>query len=422
MTLSNIIQVPINASGYTVTNPITKEDYGLHLQFEGADLPSTYQVDFSDNQLCGDAVTVIGDSNGVLIPQQLISKGLPIYAFLYLTDESCGRTVYKIKIPNNLRPNRTEEEPTPAQESIIDQMINVLNDVAESVPRNIIGNSQSGGIVEGFVSIPDGVENPEWAPELVTNSADGDNAHAEGGYLSYQPIPGGGGYYISYPNTASGKCAHAEGADCIASGGMSHAEGSGTEAQSACSHAEGTRTIASGSSAHAEGNQTVASGYESHAEGGATEASGLYTHAEGYYSKATASYAHAEGDGCIASGMRSHAQNNSTTASGAASTACGANTVASGISATVCGEYTTASGRASMACGSGANASGDYQTAIGKYNVIDSNSDYALVIGNGTNGNNRSNAFAIKWDGTFVFANGTEITPTQFAALLALLT
>jgi hypothetical protein len=51
-------------------------------------------------------------------------------------------------------------------------------------------------------------------------------------------------------------------------------------------------------------------------------------------------------------------------------------------------------------------------------------SDYVFIIGNGTSskaGTVRSNAFAMKWDGTFVFANGTEITPAQFASLLALL-
>ncbi len=42
------------------------------------------------------------------------------------------------------------------------------------------------------------------------------------------------------------------------------------------------------------------------------------------------------------------------------------------------------------------------------------------VVSNGDYGNT-SNAFGIKWDGTFVFANGIEITPAQFAKLLALL-
>lgn len=40
------------------------------------------------------------------------------------------------------------------------------------------------------------------------------------------------------------------------------------------------------------------------------------------------------------------------------------------------------------------------QTAIGTYNEIDTNDTYALIIGNGTADTARSNAFAVKWDGT----------------------
>lgn len=100
---------------------------------------------------------------------------------------------------------------------------------------------------------------------------------------------------------------------------------------------------------------------------------------------ATGKFSHAEGSGTTASGNNSHAQNN--------------NTIAQGQSQTVIGEYNIAQGN----------------------NESKTNTDYVLIIGNGTSASNRSNAFAMKWDGTFVFANGTEITPAQFASLLALL-
>lgn len=164
-----------------------------------------------------------------------------------------------------------------------------------------------------------------------------------------------------------------------ATGEYSFAEGVGTTASKYCSHSEGYNTTASETYSHAEGFSTTASGGNSHAEGGYTTASGLDSHAEGQSTTASGRETHAEGLQTIASGEYSHAQNYSTI------------------------------------------ASSECQTALGKFNIQDSNNTYACIIGNGEGVSERSNAFAIKWDGTFVFADGTEISPTQFAALKALL-
>ena len=66
MNTSKIIKGVVGGSRYTVTAPIMKEDYGLYLQIEGCELPSTYEVDFSNDEHCGTSVTMIGDENGVL--------------------------------------------------------------------------------------------------------------------------------------------------------------------------------------------------------------------------------------------------------------------------------------------------------------------------------------------------------------------
>ena len=44
-------------------------------------------------------------------------------------------------------------------------------------------------------------------------------------------------------------------------------------------------------------------------------------------------------------------------------------------------------------------ATGDRQLVTGKYNVEDTNDKYALIIGNGSDDSNRSNAFAVDWNG-----------------------
>ena len=44
-------------------------------------------------------------------------------------------------------------------------------------------------------------------------------------------------------------------------------------------------------------------------------------------------------------------------------------------------------------------ASGNRQIAIGRYNAEDTNDEYILIVGNGTDNQNRSNALTVDWDG-----------------------
>lgn len=116
-------------------------------------------------------------------------------------------------------------------------------------------------------------------------------------------------------------------------------------------------------------------GIYSMAEGSFTVASSAYSHAEGQNTTAGANSAHSEGAGAFASGAYSHAQN------------------------------------------LGTIASSESQTAIGKYNIEDSNNNYALIIGNGTidydhwdsrtnfYDGTRSNALTVDWDGNITCGN-----------------
>lgn len=273
-----------------------------------------------------------------------------------------------------------------------------------------------------------------WKTEAIGNyshteghntKATKDNAHAEG-----------------WNTTASGESSHAEGNETEASGTRSHAEGYGSKATANFTHAEGKKTTASGESAHAEGDGTASSARATHTEGVNTTASAQMAHAEGYNTKATAEMAHAEGANTTASGKRSHAEGNGTTASGERSHAEGDGTTASGayshsegLSSNASGNKSHAEGDASSAIGDGShsegvittakgggshsegyrtNAKGDYshaegygtisngtaQHVQGKYNVEDTQGKYAFIVGNGTGENTRSNAFAVRWDGS----------------------
>lgn len=163
-------------------------------------------------------------------------------------------------------------------------------------------------------------------------------------------------------------------------GAYSTAFGTGNEASGISSHAEGERTIASGNRSHAEGQATQATAIEAHAEGFNTRATASRSHAEGSASRATADAAHAEGSLTVASAWAAHAEGISTTASGAYSHAQGTGTTANSMS----------------------------QTALGEYNEVDTagtaltRGTYAVIVGNGTGDNNRSNAMTLDWNGNLV--------------------
>ena len=138
MNTSKIIKGVVGGSRYTVTAPIMKEDYGLYLQIEGCELSSTYEVDFSNDEHCGTSVTMIGDENGVLIPSQFISGGKDVFAFYYHVGADYGRTTYKFRIPNKCRPDRTNVQPTPEQQSVVDQAIASLNTAVAKTAQDVL--------------------------------------------------------------------------------------------------------------------------------------------------------------------------------------------------------------------------------------------------------------------------------------------
>lgn len=142
------------------------------------------------------------------------------------------------------------------------------------------------------------------------------------------------------------------------------------------SHAEGSYTCAEGNSSHAEGYRTVAHNNYSHAEGYYSKANGAYSHVEGYYSEANGSYSHAEGSKTVAQANYSHAEG----------------------------------------CGTVANSSAAH--VEGRYNIIDTNDQYAHILGGGTAANDRRNLYTVDWLGNAsyqgsIFANGGLILSNE---------
>lgn len=269
-------------------------------------------------------------------------------------------------------------------------------------------------------------------------------AHAEG---ASSQATGEGSHVEGIQNYTSGRSSHAEGTNSKAYGNSSHSEGGGCETHADYAHAEGNGTKAEGQAAHSEGYKTCAKSLDSHTEGCETQTVGPHSHAEGY--KTTAGYfnsyveigagshaegretsthsdyshtegyqtqtwgdyAHAEGVNNNALGEGSHAEGYNTTAEGVYSHAEGLSTYAGRDGAHTEGSSTQAYGLASHAEGFNTIATAWASHVSGRYNLIDLEASdiqpegkYVTIIGNGTDENNRSNAYTLDWNGNAWFA------------------
>ena len=180
------------------------------------------------------------------------------------------------------------------------------------------------------------------------------------------------------PNTASGNNALSVGEGSSASGNVSVAIGNHVTASGLNSIALGFR-VSGYDGAKATGAGTIAIG-------ASVEASNSYALAAGYRTVSSGVASAAFGDSTVASGNRSFSACSNTVAKGARSAAFGRNTVASGSNSFV----------------------------VGKYNVPDetngtANDNYAVIIGNGTADNARSNALTVDWDGNEVISGDLTV-------------
>lgn len=278
---------------------------------------------------------------------------------------------------------------------------------------------------EGYMTIAQGSSSHS---EGQYTKATGLGAHAEGlgklnenNTISYCEASGKGSHAEGYETKASGEYSHAEGCGAQtggyngASGQASHSEGWCTDAIGRYSHSEGFDTSASADGSHAEGLYSEATGDGAHAEGNMAQtssgsykinlASGEAAHSEGGGTTASGDYSHSEGKVTISSGQCAHAEGDETKASGAGSHAEGYGTWASGERSHAEGDTAWALGAGSHAEGNQTIANNDYMHASGKFNYYNGKTNTLFVVGNGSDENNRSNAFLIDNDGN-VFIKG----------------
>jgi len=145
-----------NAKVYT--RPVWQWSYGQILKINGLELPQAYEVHFSNEELTGETITQIGDENGVTIPDQFIaSEDETIYAWLFLHEgEDDGETVSEIIIQKKLRPEPSNEEPTPVQQNAITQAIAALNVAVEQTAADVVASGENAQAAENSAEAADG--------------------------------------------------------------------------------------------------------------------------------------------------------------------------------------------------------------------------------------------------------------------------
>ena len=126
--MSNILRVSFHGKQKITSKSLYQYDYGQILKFVDLNLPAAYEVHFS-NYEHGESTTVLATSNEVTIPDTYFTSGKDIYVWIFLhTGADDGETEYQITIPIIRRASISDEQPTPEEETIINQTIAALND------------------------------------------------------------------------------------------------------------------------------------------------------------------------------------------------------------------------------------------------------------------------------------------------------
>lgn len=157
--MTNIVKAVFGSSKFATTRPLWKYDHGMILKFVGVPLPSAYEVHFSNDE-SGTAKTKLGGADGVEILDEYFLTGKDIYAWVYIDDGDSGYTEYRVKIPVLTKAQPTDQEPTPVQQTIIEEAISALNDAAEGIPTAIdtaLAEAKASGEFDG----PPGEQGPQ---------------------------------------------------------------------------------------------------------------------------------------------------------------------------------------------------------------------------------------------------------------------
>lgn len=153
----NILTISFLDSREVVTESLVQYDYGIYISVTGVELPDPFEVQLANSPRQGGAKTVIGQGGKALIPDELLTTGAPIYAYIVLhSTEDDGRTVYIAYIPVKQRPVPTTQPLTPVEQSTLEQAIALLSATTQDIDGKI-DTALSDAMASGEFDGSDGV-------------------------------------------------------------------------------------------------------------------------------------------------------------------------------------------------------------------------------------------------------------------------
>ena len=272
MTNINIIVANFSGGGRKTQAPaLWQYDYGQILQFSGIeDLPSAYEVHFSNEKDGGYTKTQIGDENGVTIPDEYFLTGQPIYAWLFLhSGETDGETVYQVTIPINKRSRPADYAPTAVEQSAITQAIAALNTAVEAAEDAQEGAETAQTAAE---TAQGKAEDAQAAAEAAEAGVEADALKAEGFAVGQQGGVDVGSGSPYYHNNAKYFKEQAAGSATAAGNAQTAAETAQGKAETSQGKAEDAQTAAETAQGKAEDAQTAAETAQGKAEDAQTAA------------------------------------------------------------------------------------------------------------------------------------------------------
>ena len=266
MTNINIVVADFSGGGRKTQAPaLWQYDYGQLLQFSGIEnLPSAYEVHFSNERDGGYTKTQIGNENGVTIPDEYFLTGQPIYAWLFLHNGATdGETVYQVTIPINKRSRPADYAPTGVEQSAITQAIAALNTAVEAAEDA----QEAAETAQTAAETAQGkAEDAQAAAEAAEAGVEADALKAEGFAVGQQDGVDVGSGSPYYHNNAKYYKEQAAGSATAAGNAQTAAETAQGKAETAQGKAEDAQTAAETAQGKAEDAQTAAETAQGKAE------------------------------------------------------------------------------------------------------------------------------------------------------------
>ena len=367
------IEMPLKRGKVSKTIPLYQYDYGQKLLFSGVEMPTYYEVHFS-NEMHGEAVTQIGDDTGVDIPDTLLTTGLPVYLWVFLHDTvSDGETEFQGVIPIIQRASVSDTPPTPTEQSVITQAIAALNNGVSALNAGVTA------VETAVENVEDTIEN---ALQEAKDSGEFDGTNGVDGVsptIDVEIIAGGHQVTVTDKNGSQNfdVMNGTNGIDAFSPTASVTKEGTTTTIT--ITDIEGTTT--------AEIEDSIID--DTAGDGDTTETWSADKLVDQFALKANKADP-------VFTGTINFGRSGGTV--GENSVALGGNVTASGKRAFATGMLTSASGTNSSAFGSGTVAGSAAQHVVGRYNKSDTNDTYVEIVGNGEV-SSKSNARALDWNG-----------------------